>query len=146
MSTWASGRDRLGREAAGLHGRLQLVLDQAEPVAHADLAPAPPAEHRGAVEQHDALDLGLGARLEPAERRPTRSTASGSVAPEATAARGGALGHLGLDLLEDRGEELPLVGELVVERAARDAGRAHDLLGAHAPRSRARRRGRGRRP
>ena len=59
---------------------------------------------------------------------------------------GGALGHLGLDLLEDRGEQLALVGELVVERAARDAGRAHDLLGADARVTRARRKSDGRRP
>ena len=65
-------------------------------------------------------------------RAPTRSTASGSLAPEATAALAVLRGHLGLDLLEDRREQLALVGELVVERAARDAGRAHDLLGADA--------------
>ena len=32
--------------------------------------------------------------------------------------------ELALDVLEDRGEQVLLVGELVVERAARDAGRA----------------------
>ena len=54
-----------------------------------------------------------------------RSTDGGDGGP------GRALGHLGLDLLEDRGEELALVGELVVEGAPGDPGRAHDLLGAH---------------
>ena len=134
MSTWASGGDRLGREAAGVHGLLQLVLDEAERVAHADLAPGLPAEHRRAVEQHDALDLGLAAGLEPAERADAQH---GERIGRAGGHRGarGALGHLGLDLLEDGGEELALVGELVVEGPARHAGRAHDLLGADRRRS-----------
>ena len=63
---------------------------------------------------------------------PTRSPASGSVGARGHRGARRALGHLGLDLLEDRREQLALVGELVVERAARDAGRAHDLLGADA--------------
>ena len=131
MSTWARAATGWGCEAPGVDRLLQLVLDEAEGVAHADLAPGRPAEDRRAVEQHDALDLGLAARLEPAEGADAQhgeriAGARGDGGP------GGALGHLGLDLLEDRGEQLALVGELVVERAARDAGRAHDLLGADA--------------
>ena len=68
MSTWARAATGWGFEAAGVDRRLQLVLDEAEGVAHADLAPRRPAEDRRAVEQHDALDLGLAAGLEPAER------------------------------------------------------------------------------
>ncbi len=60
---------------------------------------------------------------------PARSAASGSVAA-AERALGDALRRLGLDLLEDRLEELLLVAELVIEGAARHAGRADDLLGA----------------
>src|SRR5439155_20775269 len=38
---------------------------------------------------------------------------------------------LGLDLLGDGGEQVGLVTELVVERAAGHPGGLHDLLGAH---------------
>ena len=55
------------------------------------------------------------------------------------------LGQLRLDLLVDGLEELALAVEVVVEGAARDPGRAHDLLGADLRRSRARRRAGGRR-
>src|SRR5262249_34523698 len=47
--------------------------------------------------------------------------------------RGGdRLEQLALDLLVDGLEQLGLAGEVVIERSARDARAAHDLLGAHA--------------
>jgi len=42
--------------------------DESNGVAQADLAPSAPPEDGGAVEQDDALDLGLAAGLEQAER------------------------------------------------------------------------------
>src|SRR5205823_6265948 len=64
--------DRLGLDLPGLDRRLQGGLDEAEAEAQADLPPALPAEHRGRVEQRDALhrgvltgvEEGLGARLQ----------------------------------------------------------------------------------
>ena len=52
--------------------------------------------------------------------------------------------HALLQPLEHGAEQILLVPEVVVERAARDARPGHDLLGAHAPRSRARRTARAR--
>ena len=64
-------------------------------------------------------------------RAPARSAPSGSAAPSFSAPCAICC-RLGLDLLEDRLEQLLLAAELVVERAARDAGGAHDLLGPDA--------------
>jgi hypothetical protein len=55
----------LRRQDTGLDGGLQGRLDGPEAVAQTDLAPALPAEHGGAVEEDDALVLGLGAGLQP---------------------------------------------------------------------------------
>ena len=100
-------------------------------MAHADLAPALPAQHRGCVQQHDPLHLGLGAGVQPGARAGAQ--------PLDRVGRAGRRHHFAdahadvlLDRLEHGGEQLGLVGELVVQGAARHARRAHDRLGAHA--------------
>ena len=76
----------------------------------------------------------------PRDRRSASSQAAapscinsiGSLAPDVRDDRVDARGQLGLDRLEHRREQVRLVGELVVHRAAGDAGGPHDRLGAHA--------------
>ena len=113
-------------------------------VLGSDLAPAIPAEDRGAVEQGDLLHLALGASAEEhlgsGPHRIKRRRRAGVQRPA-----GDSLGELGLDLLVDRLEELALAAEVVVERAPGDTGGTDDLLGADAGESDARRRAAGRR-
>jgi len=124
-------RHRLARDRAGVHPGLQRASDEAEGVAQPDLPPALPAQDGGRVEQDDALDRRLGAdgqeRAGAGAQRAER--VGGAVLQRALR---DLLRRLGLDLLEDRLEQLLLAAELVVERAARDAGGAHDLLGPDA--------------
>jgi hypothetical protein len=120
---------RPGRQLPGLHRGAQRALDEPEPVAQPDRAPAFEAEDRGRVEQGDPAHLLLGAHVEP--RLGARAQGRQRVLrARGTGGAGQALGELGLELLEDRREELGLPVELVVERAARDPRGADDLLGA----------------
>ena len=98
-------RDRLARDHAGVHPGLQRPGHQAEAVAQADLAPARPAQDGRRVEQHDALDLRVGAGVRNASA-PARRASSGSAAPAASAPSAIARRRLGLDLLEDRLEQV----------------------------------------
>ena len=89
--------------------------------------PCLPAEHRGPVEQHDPLHVGLGAGVE-----------------EGVAAHGEVLGRIGLghrgldelvgevalNALEGGAEQVGLVLEVVVQGAAGDPRAPHDLLDA----------------
>ncbi len=97
-------------------------------MAHADLPPALPAEHGRAVEEHDAADLGLDAGVEPGigagDEQGERIVSRG----RGTASTAG--GQVELDRLQHGGEQVGLVGELVVQGAAGDAGGLGDALGA----------------
>jgi len=121
--------DGLLGDRAGLDRRLQGRLDQAEAVLGGDLPPAVPAEHRGPVEQDDPLRLRLRGRLQEHLRTgPHRIERRGG--PRVERAGGDPLRELDLDPLVDGLEKVALAAEMVVERAAGDAGRADDLLGA----------------
>ena len=128
-STWASGRRRALGDLAGLHRRGEHGLGQAHAVAPADLAPALPAEHRRRVDQaRSAASSGVDGRGEhrvDADLQ-RRERAAPRLRGDACADR---LQQFLLDRLEDGGEEAFLAVEVVVQRAARDAGGAHDLLG-----------------
>ncbi len=93
-----------------------------------DLAPGPPAEHGGRVGERDLCDLGSLADVQ--ETAQPNDQAGGPVGGGRDG-RGDLGGHLTLQLLEHGAEQLLLVGEVVVERAAGDAGRGHDLGGGH---------------
>ena len=97
-------------------------------MAHADLPPALPTEDRGAVEEHDAPHLGLAAGVEPGvgagDERRERIVGRRDDGVDQSA------GEVDLDGLDHRGEQVGLVGELVVEGAARDTGGVGDALGA----------------
>ena len=114
----------------------------AEAVALADLAPALPAQDGGRVEQQRSAGP-------PDARTPRATPGAARAAPPRGSRRGERLGRLarqlGLDVLEDGREELALVRELVVERAARDAAPRARSPRSPRRRSRARRTARARR-
>ncbi len=103
--------------------------DEPEAVAHADLPPALPAEHRRAVEEGDLTHLGLDAGVEPGlgagdhDRQRIVLRERGDDVDQT-------LREVDLDRFEHRGEEVGLVGELVVQGTARDTGGLGDALGA----------------
>ena len=98
----------------------------AHAVRGVELAPAMPAQHRRGVDQIDAPDRGIEAGVEEAfaalDQRLQRI--GGRFGIRVDGARN-ALRHL----LEHRLEEIALVIEVIVERAARHLGTPHDLLG-----------------
>jgi len=124
------GQDRLGREGAAVDAVLEEGGDEPHGVAQADLAPPVPPQHRWAIEHNDALQIRLSAGVEP-------GAGAGQEHPGGVggvkARHGGddPLGDLGFDLIEDRGEQAGLVGELVVKGAAGHACLLGDALGAH---------------
>jgi len=120
---------RLLGDRPRLDRRRQRRFDQAEPVLSGDRTPAIPAQHRGSVEQHDPLRLRLGGGLQ--EHLGAGAHCRQRVAGAFLQRPGrDPLRQLDLDPLVDRGEQLALVVEVVVEGAAGDAGGAHDLLRA----------------
>ena len=120
---------RLLGDLSGLDRGRQHALRQPHPVAPADLTPALPAEHRRRVDEHDLGDLRIDRRvehhLEPDLQRRQRGRH-----PAAGDLTGDHVQKILLDGLEDRREEALLAIEVVVQRAARDARGADDLLGA----------------
>ena len=104
-------------------------LHQTHVVPVADLGPALPAQHRRGIEQDDPVHLGFGARIEPGARaEPHHRDRVGIL--RLRGRRGDPHRHLRLDRLEDSGEQLGLVGEVVIQRAAGQPGRPNDLFGA----------------
>ena len=120
-------RRGLGRDQPRVDPGLDRPGDEPEPVAQPDRPPALPAQDGGRVEQDDPLDLGLGA--DGQERAGAGAQRGDRVGRAAERLGGDPLRRPRLDLLEDRLEQLLLVLELVVERAAGDARVADDLLG-----------------
>jgi hypothetical protein len=84
-----------------------------------------PPEHRGRVEQDDALDGGIGGGV---EELPAAAPEGVERVGGGKGRRGHPLGQLLLELLEGGAKEVLLAGEVVVERAPRDAGPLDDLL------------------
>ena len=105
-------------------------LDDPEPVLHADLAPAVPAEHRGRVDEHDPLHRRRRALLqEQSGADAHRLQLRGGVRRgDARHDRGD---HIAFDVFVDGVEQARLVAELVIQRAPRDAGGVDDRLGRH---------------
>ena len=129
ISRWASGRTGRGAQHAAVHGVLEGEADQPEAVALVDLAPLLPAQHGRGVEQGDAHDGRVGAGVEEGAHAGHHQLPRVVDAADAGADVGD---QRLLELLVDGAEEVALVGEVVVERAAGDAGPGHDLLGADA--------------
>ena len=123
------GRHRLHGQQSGVHQPLERDLDQPEAVAGGDLAPPLPAQRGGSLHQHDPVDLRLGAHRQPAVD-PRVQGGHRVVVVRAGQQDGDPLDDLGLHLLEHGREQVLLAAELVVERAAGDAGRAGHLVGA----------------
>ena len=95
----------------------------------ADLTPSFPAQHRRAVDQHDALEVWLGARVK--ERIGTRQQHSGRIGWVMLAGRNNhPLRDVAFGRVEDSGEQLGLVGELVVQRTPTHVGLPRDPLSA----------------
>ena len=107
--------DGLGPQHAFVHGVAQVLGDLVRG-AVASLGEVPPPEHRGTVDQHD-LPVGLvGARslevdlaVGPEERPRTCAGVAGPAPQQGS--------HLGDHFLVHGAEEVPLVPEVVVERA-----------------------------
>jgi hypothetical protein len=98
-------------------------------VVQADRTPPLPPEDRRSVDQHDALEIGLGAGVE--ERVGAGEQQSDRVVGIEPGDGGGhPRRDLGLDLVEHGREQIGLVDELGVERATRDPGLARDAPGA----------------
>src|SRR6185312_14642438 len=114
-------------QEVGVHRLLQRHRHESEPMLRVDFAPLGPAEHRRRVEVRYADDGRVLAGVEE------RAHASRERFPRVGAARGprdDRAEHLVCELSMDGAEEVSLVAEVVVERAARHVGRAHDLLRA----------------
>src|SRR4051794_33162171 len=99
-------------------------------MALADLAPLDPPQDAGCVEQHDLLDVGLLADVEPGAHRGREGLERARRLGDDLLAE--ACDHLLLEVLQDGAEQVALVGELVVERPPCDTGASDDLLGADA--------------
>ena len=120
--------DGLAGEQPRIEQRLDGQLDQAEAVARPISRQRSHPSAAGA--SISTIRCTSGSAQRPASRRCRRAArATGSSAP-AEQAGGEPLGDLRLDLLEDRGEQVLLAGELVVERAAGHPGGPGDLVGA----------------
>ncbi len=102
------------------------AFDEPEAVAHADLAPQLPAEHRGRVEQRDALHRGVFAGVEEGLRAGVQHLQR--IARRLVRQLGDPLEQGLLDVFVDGLEELALALEVVIKRPPRDTRRAHDLL------------------
>lgn len=104
------------------------LFDHGDAVAALDAALLRPAQDDRAVDEHDALNLGLECCLQEFVQ------AAGELLPRVCAARWGgdrSCGQIALDLLEHRVEQLGLIGEMVVESAAcADAGRFDEMTDA----------------
>jgi hypothetical protein len=122
----------LGREDARGDELAEGGLDEAQAVLEAHVAPAFPAQDAGGVDEQDALDVGPGAGVEPGVDAPLEQQVGvGQQLGVGADPLDHQLDGLGLDLVDHGGEQLGLVGELVVERAPGHAGRLDDGLGAH---------------
>ncbi len=119
----------LASQRARVHRSLQPGGDEPEAVAGVDLTPLGPAEHGRGVEQGDLREGGVGAGVEEAAH--ARDQQLERIRDVSRIHVGGDRGHhLGLELLVDRAEQVALVLEVVIERAAGHLCAAHDLLGA----------------
>src|ERR671924_1085941 len=117
--------DLLRTEDAPVHAVLEAGGDEPEAVARVDLAPLLPAEHDRGVEQRDAHEGRIGAGVEEGadtghEQLPRIVNAGDLIADRCH--------EISLELLVHSAEEILLVREVVVERAACDARARHDLL------------------
>ena len=123
------GGDRLFADRAFLDRRRDAGDDQSESVTLADLPPLLPTEHAGRVEGGDLAEV----RLEHGVYQDLGSLCQGA---EGIGRAGfvdpgcDALDQLLFDTLENRGEQITLVGELVVERTAGHTGRLGQLAGS----------------
>jgi len=90
------------------------------------LTPDPPTEHGGRVDEHDLLDLRLGARLQE------RGAAGDELVPRVEIGCGYLVAHLLVNLLEQGPEEPLLAAKVVIEGALCHAGPAGYLGHAHA--------------
>ena len=103
---------------------------QAEAVAHADLPPPLPAEDGRTVEQDDAAHLGFGAARRARRRHRRPADPSGPSVGDGVDDVDQMGGQVDLDGFQHGREQLGLVGELVVQRPAGDAGGLGDAFGA----------------
>ena len=120
---------RLARDQARLHRRLERRLDEPQAVLSVDLTPLVPAEDAGGVGHHDLLHRGVDAGVEEGlDRGENLLPLVGLL----QSGRGRRLRQLARQVVEHGAEQVLLAAEVVVERAARDAGALDDLLRADA--------------
>src|SRR5829696_557235 len=125
------GLDRLRGDRAGIHRRLEPMLEQAETVAVGKVTPSLPAEYSRAIQQQDPFDRWVRAGLQEAphagvQRRHCVDCAVG------LRTAGDAVRDFGLDGLGNGGEQVGLVTELVVKRTTGHPSRLDDLLSSYA--------------
>ena len=117
--------DRTDDEASGRVRGAQCFAHETEPVALRDLVLHFGGEHRGSVEEHDAPHLRRRRRVEEGERAESQAV-DRIVAPGRR--DDDRLRQIALDLFVDRGEEVFLRREVVVERAPGETRPLDDLL------------------
>ena len=116
-------------DAARLGGVGEAVPDHPQGALLVKLPPALPAQHRGRVDQHDLPDDLVAGLPDPGQAPcPEQGDRVRCVPGDVFLL----LGDAGAELLEDRPEQRLLAREVVVERAAADAGRGLHRLNRRA--------------
>jgi hypothetical protein len=109
--------DQLGVEPTFVGLDAQRVAQEPQPAPILGRAPALPAERGGRVDQRDLSRLGVAGQLQPGRAPRPKGVLAGAPRGRADLPRG-----VRLDRLVDGLEQHPLVGEVVVERAAAHPG------------------------
>ena len=120
--------DRLPCQGSRVHERFEDVSEVPLRGGLVERTPLVPAEHRGTIDQHDLLNLGIGADVKESV------AARDELIPQVVVC----LGRLGdtlpdflLHLGQDRAKDIGLVGEVVIQGAFGDPSRANELRQTH---------------
>src|SRR5215813_1315752 len=117
----------LAQRCASAKRRLRRPLHRAPEVAGIDLAPFPPSEHDGSVDQQHLAAFVTRDRGEVLERSQFKAVEDALASSRSCRELSG---QRGSHLLEDAGKDLLLGFEVMIDRAFRHAGAASDVIDA----------------